>query len=148
MVKQYGINCIYYAPRKDKEFDLHGELGSRPKDRYYEPQEVGCILQEHPDQKTMKKMGWVAELQEGSLILHVPYDLEHLEIGALFALPAAIEGAPKRLFRVISMSTTMIYPASVACEIALEYEDNEEQTSVHNFKTDNFTVLRDNEEDD
>ena len=28
MTKLYGINVVYYAPRKDKEYTLHGELFS------------------------------------------------------------------------------------------------------------------------
>ncbi len=42
----------------------------------------------------------------------------------------------------------MIYPASITCEIAPEYEDKEEQDAIEDFTTDDFTVLRDNEEDD
>lgn len=144
MVKLHGIFCTYRAPRNDKEFDYHGELDAK----YYEPMKVGCIFQEHPDQKSMKKMGWVAELQEGSSIIHVPYDLEHLQVGALFDIPPGIEGAPARTFRVISMQNIMIYPASIACEIALEYETHEDKNAIHNFVEDNFTVLKDNEEDD
>lgn len=53
MTKLLGINCIYKAPRNSKEYDEHGEL----KALYYDPELVGCIFQEHPDQKTLKKMG-------------------------------------------------------------------------------------------
>jgi hypothetical protein len=42
----------------------------------------------------------------------------------------------------------MIYPASIACEIALEYEDSDEITLTNDFTKTNFTVLVDNEEDD
>ena len=53
MVKLIGINCIYRAPLKDKTFDAHGDL-----DANYQPGEVvGCIFQDHPDQKTLRKMG-------------------------------------------------------------------------------------------
>lgn len=53
MTKLLGINCIYKAPKQPKDFDSHGDLDAK----YYEPMLVGCIFQEHPDQKTMKKMG-------------------------------------------------------------------------------------------
>lgn len=46
------------------------------------------------------------------------------------------------------MQNIMIYPASIACEIAPEYADKEEQSSIQNFTQSNFNVLRDNEEDD
>lgn len=148
MVKQYGINCIYKAPKDSKEFDEHGELGHKPEERYYPGMLVGCIFQDHPDQKTMRKLGWVSELQENSSIIHVPYDLEHLQVGAIFIVPPGIDNAEGRAFRVISMQNIMVYPASIACEIAPEWKDIEEQTSVRDFTNDTFTMLRDNEEDD
>ena len=57
MTRLLGINVLYRAPRESKNYDLHGELDSK----YYEPQVVGVIFQEHVDQKTMKKLGWNAE---------------------------------------------------------------------------------------
>ena len=144
MVKLLGINCIYRAPLPGKQFDKHGDLDAR----YYAGEVVGVIFQEHPDQKTLKKMGWVAELQENSSIIHVPYDLPHLEVGALFIIPSGIDQAQGRVFRVISMQNIMVYPASIACEIAPEYEDIDEPTVHNDFTRDTTTLLMDNEEDD
>lgn len=144
MTKLLGINCIYRAPLSGKTFDLHGDLQAS-----YQPGiVVGCIFQDHPDQKTLKKMGWVAELQEGSSIIHVPYDLHDLQVGALFIIPSGIDKAQGRVFRVISMQNTMIYPASIACEIAPEYFDADEKTLTRDFSKTNFTTLVDYEEDD
>ena len=42
----------------------------------------------------------------------------------------------------------MIYPASVACEIAPEYENSAQKTETRDFTQNNFTVLLDNEDDD
>ena len=144
MVKLLGINCQYYAPLKNKHYDQLGDL----KTDYAPPQSIGCIFQEHPDQKSLKKMGWVAELQEGSSIIHVPYDLPMLQTGALFEIPSGLDNAAPRLFRVISLQNSMIYPASIACEIAVEYKSSDESTLVHDFSKNNFTVLVDYEEDD
>lgn len=144
MVKLLGINCKYYAPMQKKAFDEHGDL----KTPHLPPETVGCIFQDHPDQKTLKKMGWVAELQENSSIIHVPFDLQGLAVGALFAIPSGIETAPPRLFRVISMQNIMVYPASIACEIAPEYEDTDEQSTIEDFSHSNITLLVDYEEDD
>lgn len=144
MVKLIGINCIYRAPRHSKEHDIHGELDTK----YCEPELVGCIFEEHPDQKTLKKQGWVAELQESSSMIHVPYDLKGLEEGALFTVPSGIDNAEGRVFRVLKMQNIMIYPASMTCEIAPEYETTAVRNQVEDFSRDNFTVLLDNEEDD
>lgn len=144
MVALHGIFCEYRAPRSSKEFNVHGDLNSH----YYEPIKVGVIFEDHPDQKSLKKMGWVAELQENSSMIHVPYDLQHLEVGALFDIPSGLDNAPARRFRVISMQNIMIYPASIACEVAPEYEDTTQLSEIHDFTSSNFTVLNDNEGDD
>jgi len=144
MVKLLGINCQYQAPMNNKTFNKLGDLETD----YYPPNTVGCIFQEHPDQKTLRKMGWVAELQEGSSIIHVPYDLQDLQVGALFEIPSGIDNAPPRLFRVISMQNIMIYPASIACEIAPEYKTSDELVSTRDFSKTNFNMLVDLEEDD
>lgn len=144
MTKLIGINCLYYAPLKNKNFDSRGDLEAN----YKPAQIVGCIFQDHPDQKTLKKMGWVAELQESSSIIHVPYDLKDLEVGALFNVPSGLDTGRHRLFRVISMQNIMVYPASIACEIAPEYLDTSNKAEIHDFTQNNFTKLLDNEEDD
>ena len=144
MVKLLGINCQYRAPMNNKTYNKLGDLETD----YYPAETVGCIFQDHPDQKTLKKMGWVAELQEGASIIHVPYDLKGLEVGALFLVPSGLDHAKARMFRVISMQNIMVYPASIACEIAPEYKDTDELTLVQDFSRNNFTVLIDHEEDD
>lgn len=53
MVRLLGIECTYRAPRPGKTYDQNGELLAP----YYPDVQVGCIFQEHPDQKTLKKMG-------------------------------------------------------------------------------------------
>jgi hypothetical protein len=145
MVALHGINCKYRAPIKNKEYDVHGDLQTGYKPEIL----VGCIFVEHPDQKSLKKAGWVAELQEGSSIIHVPYDLPDLQVGALFDVPSGLDTGKDRTFRVISMSNIMIYPASIACEIALEYESNDEQhliTAAH--EKEDMPLLIDREDDD
>ena len=144
MAQLHGIKFMYRAPLSGKDYDLHGDLETN----YAKPIPVFGIFQDHPDQKTLKKMGWVAELQENSSIIHVPYDLHKLEVGALFEVPSGLDNAKPRLFRVISMQNIMVYPASIACEIAPEYYDTDELTTVTDFTKTNFTMLVDNEEDD
>ena len=144
MVKLLGVNCIYRAPLPGKTFDAHGDLDAK----YYPGEVVSVIFQDHPDQKTLKKMGWVAELQENSSIIHVPYDLPNLQVGALFIIPSGLDKAEGRVFRVISMQNIMVYPASIACEIAPEYEDIDEPILYNDFTQSTTTLLIDNEEDD
>lgn len=119
MIRLLGIQVIYRAPLPDKHYTTYAEIESN----YAEPILVGCIFDEHPTQQTLKKMGWVAELQQNSSFIHVPYDLPKLQQGALFIVPSGIDNAKGRLFRVVSMSTSMVYPASITCEIVPEYEN-------------------------
>ena len=145
MTALHGINCKYRAPLKSKTYDIHADLQTDYKPEIL----VGCLFEEHPDQKSLKKAGWVAELQENSSIIHVPYDLPDLQVGALFEVPSGLDNGKGRLFRVISMSNIMIYPASIACEIALEYESVDEQhliTTAH--EKEDMPLLIDREDDD
>lgn len=143
MTRLLGINVIYRAPREDKHYNGHGELDTF----YYEPQVVGCIYDEHPNQWTMKKLGWVAELDESTSVIHVPYDLPGLQAGALFIIPSALDHAAGRVFRVIKMSTITIYPASVACQIGPVYENTFEQSQL-DHSDNNFNLLADDEDEE
>lgn len=144
-VALHGINCKYRAPLKNKEYDTYGDLQSGYKPEII----VGCLFDEHPSQKSLKKAGWVAELQEGASIIHVPYDLPDLQVGALFDVPSGLDDGKARTFRVISLSNIMIYPASIACEIALEYESVDEQhLRTKAYENHDMPLLIDREDDD
>ena len=91
---------------------------------YYPPILIGCIFDEHPTQRTLKKMGWVSELNENSSFIHVDYDLEGLQQGGLFIVPSGLDKGKGRIFRIVRMSTGIVYPSSVTCEIVPEYIDN------------------------
>ena len=144
-VALHGVNCKYRAPLNNKEYDVHGDLQAGYKPEII----VGCLFEEHPNQKSLKKAGWVAELQEGSSMIHVPYDLPDLQVGALFEVPSGLDKSKGRVFRVISMSNIMIYPASIACEIALEYESVDEQhLTMTAHEKEDMPLLIDREDDD
>lgn len=145
MLALHGINCKYRAPLENKEYDNHGDLQTGYKPEIL----VSCLFEEHPNQKSLKKAGWVAELQEGSSMIHVPYDLPDLQVGALFEVPSGLDTGKGRVFRVISMSNIMIYPASITCELALEYDSVDE---LHLITTacekEDMPLLIDREDDD
>lgn len=119
MCNLIGIKVIFRAPLPNKTYSGYGELNAF----YNLPQLTGCIFEEHPTQQTLKKLGWVSELQESASIIHVPYDLEGLQQGALFIVPSGIDNAQGRLFKVVKMTNSIIYPASITCEIIPEYEN-------------------------
>ena len=145
MTALHGINCKYRAPLPNKTYDINADLQTS----YGQPILVGCIFDEHPSQKSLKKAGWVAELQEGASIIHVPYDLPNLQVGALFDVPSGLDNGACRTFRVISLTNIMVYPASIACEIALEYESVDEQRLIATaHEQEDMPLLIDMEGDD
>lgn len=140
MCKLIGINVIYRSPKPNKSYTTYAEIESN----YNKPTLEGCIFDEHPSQQTLKKMGWVSELQENASIIHVRYDLENIQQGALFIIPSGIDNAQGRLFRVSKISNIMIYPYSVTCEIVPEYE-NTFDNSLFDHSTNSTNLLADEE---
>ena len=131
-----GVKVLYRAPLKDKHWTSYAEIDSN----YQSPEIVACIFNEYPDQQTMKKLGWVSELDKQSSIISVPYDLQGLQVGALFIVPSGIDNAKGRLFRVVRLSNIMIYPASMTCELVPEYE-NTYSPSLETHPIDSFNLL-------
>ena len=144
MVKLLGIRVLYRAPieRKDK-YTTYAEMDAN----YYPPILIGCIFDEHPTQRTLKKMGWVSELNENSSFIHVDYDLEGLQQGGLFIIPSGLDKGKGRLFRIVRMSVGIVYPASVTCEIVPEYIDNFETIADMSpeaiIESEDYNVLED-----
>lgn len=133
-----GINVLYRSPRdSSKTYTGYGELDTF----YNEPIQISGILDEHPKEKTMRMLGWNAELLDSNLIIHLPYDTPGLQAGCLIALPSGLDGAPPRLFKVLRMSSIAIYPTSIACEIGPLLEDTSPKAEVIDFKKSNFNLL-------
>lgn len=121
MVKLLGIRVLYRAPRDcQKKYTSYAEMDTN----YYPPILIGCIFDEHPTQRTLRKMGWVSELNENSSFIHVDYDLDKLQQGGLFIIPSGLDRGKGRLFRIVRMSNSIVYPASITCEIVPEYIDD------------------------
>lgn len=142
MVRLIGINVLYKAVvDSTKQYTQSGEAITK----YAPPVVVGCILDNHPNQWTTRKLGWNSELQEDAIIMHVPYDLTNLQVNALFILPSGIDNSEGRVFRCVRMSNSMIYPSAIACELVPEYKDNFEHSQM-THPNDTFNLL--NEEED
>ena len=143
MAQLLGINVDYYAPIDETlTYNGYGELLS-----YFDPPKViACIYDEHPTQKTMKMLGWNAELAESSVVIHVPYDLKHLQVGAIFDLPAGLDNASDRRYRVLRISNVAVYPASVACELGPLLPNTLDREKIEDFDDSTFNLL-DGEED-
>lgn len=139
MCKLHGIYVLYRAPLKNKHYTTYAEIDSN----FAPPIQIGCLFESHPDQRTTKKLGWVAELQEDASIIHVDYDLPDLQVGSLFIIPSGLDDGKGRLFKVIRMSTIMIYPASISCAIVPEYEDTLDPDTYNDYTDISFNMLQD-----
>lgn len=142
MVNLIGIKVIYYAPKPGRRYTTWAEM-----DTNFQPPEIaGVIFEEHPDQKSLRKMGWNAELQENASILHIAYDLTDIQRGALFLIPSGLDHTKGRLFRVNELKNSIVYPASITCEIVPEYEDIMPTSKLDRSYTD-FNLLRAEDEE-
>lgn len=141
MCRLVGIKCLYRAPREDKHYDGYGELDTF----YYEPQPIECIYEQNPNPKTMRKLGWNAELEENELIISVPYDTFRLQEGSVFILPSAYDNTEGRVFRVIEISGIAIYPASLTCKIGPLWKSTFEESQL-DHKQDDFNLLAEEED--
>lgn len=141
LVTLLGIKVKHRAPRPDKTYTTYGEIDSN----YFQPEDVGCIFSEHLDQRTMKKLGWNAELSTAEAVISVPYDLNGIQQGSLFYIPSAFDNTPDRLFKVVEISSIMIYPASLTCKLVPEYETTF-STNLLSHKKDSFNLLRGEED--
>lgn len=144
MCKLIGINAKYRAPiASSKTYNLYSELDAH----YTKPETVSCIFDEHPTQKTMRMLGWDAELNDTTTVIHVPYDLDQLQAGCLFIIPAGLDHVEPRVFKVIRMSNIAIYPSSIACELGPMYINDDMPSNLTDFTQSTFNVLDDESED-
>ena len=141
MVGLLGVNVIHRAPRQGKTYTTYSEIDSN----YFEPELVGCIFSAHPDQRTMKNVGWNAELDASASIISVPYDLKGLQQGSLFVVPSAFDNSKGRLFRVVEITSIMIYPCSLTCKLVPEFENTFSDNHFYH-RNDSFNLL--NREED
>lgn len=125
MCKLIGIRVLYRSPKPGKKYTTYAEIDAN----YNPPILIGCIFDEHPSQRTLRKMGWMSELNENSSFIHVDYDLPGLQQGGMFIVPSGLDDGNGRLFRIVKMVTSIVYPASITCEIVPEYIDNFESVA-------------------
>jgi hypothetical protein len=135
-VRLHGIKVIYRAVKDGKKYTNYAELDTN----FESPLLEGCIFDEHPTQQTLKKMGWMSELQDSSSIIHVRYDLPGIQQGCLFIIPSGLDNAKGRLFRVVKLTNGIVYPATITCEIVPEYESTFDESS-HNHDYSSFNLL-------
>ena len=139
MLKLHGIQVKVKAPREaNKHYTLNGELETNYNDWF----DTGCIFDEYPNQKTMRKLGWFTEGDEDSSLIHLPYDTPGIQQGMLVSIPSGLDTGKDRLFRVVELSNIMVYPASITCRIIPEWEDTVTMSDLHDFTHSTMNMLK------
>lgn len=140
MARLIGVKVIYKSPLSEKPYTQAGEVQSN----YSSPVAAWVIFNEHPEPRTMKKLGWDSELDTDAIVMSVPYNLENVVQGGLFIIPSAFDNTKGRVFQITKLSSIMIYPATITCELVPYYSDDFPQNNL-NHDTNNFNLLENEE---
>lgn len=139
MLRLIGINVKIKTPTNtSKTYTDNGELIANYNDWF----DTGCIFEDHPQQKTMKKLGWFTEGDTDSSLIHLPYDTPNLQQGTLVSIPSGLDGAKDRTFRVVELSNVMVYPASITCRVVPEWENSMTLTETHNYTQSSYNAVK------
>lgn len=125
MLRKYGIDGMYF--QVDESTVSYNEIGEMSSE-YLEPVPCQMIFDQVPTVSTLKKLGWVTELDKSQPIIHVSYDLPGLQKGACFNIEDPLRPSKGRLFRVTKLSMGIIYPMCVTCQIVAVLGDKPEKT--------------------
>lgn len=66
----------------------------------------------------------------------------------MFIIPSGLDNAEGRVFKVLRMTNSPIYPSSIACELGPVLVNEFERSQLHDFEHTNFNLLNDEEEDE
>lgn len=125
MLDFYGIPAQYFQCKPGKKYNSVGEM----KDCFFDPIRTKVLFDQVPSIKTLKKLGWVTELDQQQPLVHVKYDLPGIEQGCVFSIKDPLKENEGRLFRITKMSMGIIYPANITCQIVAILGQNPEATT-------------------
>ena len=113
-VKQIGVLFKYQYPLGNDLDDF-----SQPApDGYSREIEVYGIFDGEPKLKTYKNLGWVVEKGDNlPFLIHIPFDTEKIQKGSLFKISGQITGIEERVFQVTELSTGLVCPDHIVCQI-------------------------------
>lgn len=110
----YGVDIEYKYPIGNSE-DGQGE----PNPITYSPKElIRGVFEGTPKASTFKKLGWAVENQRDlPFLLHLPWDTKNLQRGCIVTFSGAMAGVPARSFLVTELTTALILPTRISCQI-------------------------------
>lgn len=120
----YGIPARYYQPKPGHHWTVAGEISAN----YFDPIPTRVLFDQVPTVSTLKKLGWVTELDTGASLIHVAYNTPGIAFGALYEVKDPLTPDTGRLFRVTKLSVGILYPAMVTCQIVPVVGEDPEET--------------------
>ena len=113
-VKQLGVCFKYQYPLGN---DLDSFAQPAP-DGYSREIEVYGIFDGEPKLKTYRNLGWVVEKSDNlPFLIHIPFDTERIQKGALFKISGQITGIQERVFQVTELTSGLVCPDHIVCQI-------------------------------
>lgn len=113
-VKQVGVLFQYRYPLNNK-IDYFNQPAP---DGYSERMPIYGIFEGEPKLKTYRNLGWVVEKNDNlPFLIHVPFDVPHIQRGCLFEIDGQITAIKSRLFQVTELSTGLVCPDHIICQI-------------------------------
>jgi hypothetical protein len=76
------------------------------------------IFEGSPKASTFKKLGWAVEnVRDLPFLLHLPWSTKNLQRGCIVTFSGALSGVPARTFLVTELTTALILPSKITCQI-------------------------------
>ena len=125
MLRKYGIDGMYFqVDEATKSYNESGELSCK----HLDPIPCQMIFDQVPTVGTLKKLGWVNELDKSQPLIHIDFDTPGIQPGACFNIEDPLRPGKGSLFRVTKSSVGIIYPMCVTCQIVAVLGDIPEKT--------------------
>ena len=87
-------------------------------DGYSERMPVFGIFEGAPKLTTYRTLGWVVEKTDNlPFLIHVPFDVPHIQRGCLFEIDGQVTSIETRLFQVTQLTTGLVCPDHIVCQI-------------------------------
>ena len=109
----YGVSAEYYQLKPNHSWTVAGELAAN----YFDPRPIKLFFDQVPKISTLKKLGWVTELDQQASLVNILFTTPGIAVGCLFNIKDPLTPDSGRLFRVTKLQTGILYPSYVTCQI-------------------------------
>lgn len=138
MAKMIGITVIYQYPI-DMQFSIYAE--ENPKG-FSEEIKMDIIFEENPKVTTLRKYGWVSNLDEDKpYMATLPYDAKNLCKGCRITIVPPEPLASKNVFVITDIKANLEFPDSWVCKLAPVFF-NKQPEKLKEYKDKNNVFMK------